>query len=217
MFICINRRTCDCHSWPQLETFLSANLIQLSRRAAIPPYQFTHVSRILPAAKTLASMGWYSLLPPYLTVLETWIIRVAVCLDSHTGGGNLATLSPSLCVQADISYCQIFCAIVNISPWLLAILIDLFLYIFRQIWYWIPIWGGRAQGKTRPRAPSLRDAARRRTLSLASIVGGARPGRAYDEGFRRRHARSPSDKSLDEAIGEDPATPDSATTSAPVT
>ncbi len=23
-------------------------------------------------------MGWYSLLPPYLTVIETWIIRIAV-------------------------------------------------------------------------------------------------------------------------------------------
>ena len=30
-------------------------------------------------------MGWYSLLPPYLTVVETWIIRIAVRLDTYWG------------------------------------------------------------------------------------------------------------------------------------
>ena len=101
------------------------------------------------------------------------------------------------------------------SPWLIAILIDLFLYVFRQVWYWVPIWGGRAQGRTRPRAPSLKDA-RRCTLSLADIMGSGSPGRVRDEGFRRRHGRDTSEKSIDGAVGEDPATPDADIGSEPV-
>ncbi len=87
------------------------------------------------------------------------------------------------------------------SPWLLAILIDLFLYIFRQVWYWVPIWGGRAKGRTRPRAPSIKEA-RRCTLSLVDIMGSGSPGRVRDEGFRRRHGRTASEKSVDEAVDE---------------
>lgn len=93
------------------------------------------------------------------------------------------------------------------SPWLLAILVDLFLYIFRQVWYWIPIWGGRAKGRTRPRAPSLKDA-RRRTLSLADIMGSGSPGRVREEGFRRRHGRITSEMSIDGALGDDSTTTD---------
>lgn len=105
-----------------------------------------------------------------------------------------------------LSFPQIFFAIVNLSPWLLAILVDVFLYVLRQIWYWVPIYGGRAKGQTRPRAPSLRDT-RRRTLSLTEIVGGVSPERVRDEALRRRQARSPDAKSIDEVIDEDPATP----------
>ncbi|ERF75285.1 hypothetical protein EPUS_00077 [Endocarpon pusillum Z07020] len=101
------------------------------------------------------------------------------------------------------------------APWLIAILIDLFLYVFRQVWHWVPVWGGRAQGRTRPRPPSLKDA-RRRTLSLADIMGSGSPGRVREEGFRRRHGRNTSDKSMDGAVGEDPATPDGGIRSEPV-
>jgi hypothetical protein len=101
------------------------------------------------------------------------------------------------------------------SPWLIAILIDLFLYLFRQIWYWVPVWGGRAQGKTRPRALSLQDA-RRRTLSLAGIVGSASPGRVREEGFRRRHERNASEKSVDVAFDDEPATVDAGMITGPV-
>lgn len=87
------------------------------------------------------------------------------------------------------------------SPWLIAILIDLFLYIFRQAWYWLPVWGGRARGQTRPRAPSLKET-RKRTLSLADIMRSASPGRVRDEGFRRRHARNTSEGSPDQGVDE---------------
>jgi hypothetical protein len=100
------------------------------------------------------------------------------------------------------------------SPWLLAILIDVVLYIFRQVWYWVPIWGGRAQGRSRPRAPSLK--ARKRNLSLAGIMGNASPERVQDEGFRRRHERNSSEQSLDLAIDEDPAMPGFSTAAGPV-
>ena len=36
---------------------------------------------LLSSHNSIANMGWYSLLPPYLTVVETWIIRIAVRLD----------------------------------------------------------------------------------------------------------------------------------------
>jgi hypothetical protein len=45
------------------------------------PYT-THVLRAGPAIIQPATMVWYSLLPPYLTVVETWIIRIAVCPNS---------------------------------------------------------------------------------------------------------------------------------------
>lgn len=130
------------------------------------------------SSREIAGMGWYSLLPPYLTLVETWIIRIAI-----------------------------FCAVVNISPWLLAILIDLILYMFRQIWHWIPIWGGHARGQTRPRAPSLKEA-RRRTLSLIGIMGSSSPGRVREESSRRRYERNTSEKSLDVAIEEESTTSD---------
>ena len=87
------------------------------------------------------------------------------------------------------------------SPWLLAILIDLFLYIFRQVWYWVPIWGGRARGERRPRTPSLENA-RRRTLSLAEMMGSASPGRVRETSMRQRRERNTSQRNLDEAVDE---------------
>ncbi|KAL2400428.1 hypothetical protein ABEF95_006361 [Exophiala dermatitidis] len=93
-------------------------------------------------------MAWYSILPSHLTTYETWIIRGFLLL-----------------------------AIINISPWILAILYDLFYYLGRIVWHEVPIWGGRARGEHRPRAPSLRDRDghnRRRSkrgLSFADIIG----------------------------------------------
>ncbi|KIX03012.1 uncharacterized protein Z518_06562 [Rhinocladiella mackenziei CBS 650.93] len=56
------------------------------------------------------------------------------------------------------------------APWILAILYDILYYICRRIWHEVPIWGGRARGERRPRAPSFRDRTRR--MSFANIVSG---------------------------------------------
>ncbi|EXJ67538.1 uncharacterized protein A1O5_09551 [Cladophialophora psammophila CBS 110553] len=86
-------------------------------------------------------MAWYSLLPAQLTVYETWIVRAFLIL-----------------------------AFINMAPWLLAILYDVLYYIGRRIWHEIPVWGGRARGEHRPRAPSLRDRARR--VSFRDLMSG---------------------------------------------
>ena len=65
-------------------------------------------------------------------------------------------------------FTQLFLAILNMSPWLIAILYDLVLWLTRCIWYEIPVYGGRAQGNARPRAPSLK--AKERRMSLAGII-----------------------------------------------
>ncbi|KAH8732582.1 hypothetical protein GQ44DRAFT_603033 [Phaeosphaeriaceae sp. PMI808] len=85
-------------------------------------------------------MGLFSIFPESFAVVETWITRVFL-----------------------------FLGIVTIGPWLALLLYDLVLYIFRAIAYEIPIVGGRARGKVRPRAPSLteRPTGHRRRFSLA--------------------------------------------------
>jgi hypothetical protein len=50
-----------------------------------------HVLRAVPATIHPATMMWYSLLPPYLTVVETWIIRIAVGPNSRSNDGVLST------------------------------------------------------------------------------------------------------------------------------
>lgn len=126
-------------------------------------------------------MAWYSILPSHLTVYETWIIRAFLIL-----------------------------AIINIAPWILAILYDLLYYIFRRMWHEIPFWGGRARGEHRPRAPSLRD--RNRRMSFRDIVtGGASGSSGQDtnessgEPRRRasRHQKSLSSQSIEEEKEED--------------
>lgn len=47
-------------------------------------------------------------------------------------------------------------------------------------------------------------------------MGSASPGRVQEEGFRRRHERNNSEKSLDGAIEEDPVNPDAGMTAGPV-
>lgn len=52
---------------------------------------------------------------------------------------------------------QLVFAVITIGPWAFLIFYDIFLYVWRSIWYEMPIVGGRAQGKRRPRAPSLKE------------------------------------------------------------
>jgi len=122
------------------------------------------------AAQKHSNMSWYSILPAHLTTYETWIVRIFI-----------------------------FLAILNFAPWLFAILFDLALYIVRRTWHEVPVYGGRARGETRPRAPSLADGRRRRTLSLAGIMGGASPASIREENSRQSgHVRSTSNGSIQE-------------------
>ena len=59
--------------------------------------------------------------------------------------------------------------VILIGPWVFLLVYDLVLYIARSITHEIPIVGGRAQGKARPRAPSLteRPSGHRRKFSMA--------------------------------------------------
>jgi len=45
--------------------------------------------------------------------------------------------------------------VVTIGPWALLLVYDLLFYVYRSCAYHIPFIGGKAQGKRRPRAPSL--------------------------------------------------------------
>jgi hypothetical protein len=89
---------------------------------------------------------------------------------------------------------------VTIGPWAALLVYDLVLYIFRTVTYEIPVIGGRARGKARPRAPSLteRPTGRPRRFSLArrpeepaQSTGGAK-GDALDARFR--HIREEKDE-----------------------
>ncbi|KAF2828644.1 hypothetical protein CC86DRAFT_196115 [Ophiobolus disseminans] len=85
-------------------------------------------------------MGVLSIFPESFVIVETWITRVFL-----------------------------FLGIIMIGPWAALLAYDLVLYIFRTITYEIPVFGGRARGKARPRAPSLteRPTGHRRRFSLA--------------------------------------------------
>ncbi|KAH7400856.1 hypothetical protein DE146DRAFT_755300 [Phaeosphaeria sp. MPI-PUGE-AT-0046c] len=85
-------------------------------------------------------MGLLSIFPESFAVVETWITRIFL-----------------------------FLGIVTIGPWAALLVYDLVLYIFRATTYEIPVVGGRARGKARPRAPSLteRPTGHRRRFSLA--------------------------------------------------
>ncbi|KAL2046357.1 hypothetical protein N7G274_001804 [Stereocaulon virgatum] len=96
-------------------------------------------------------MPWFSILPSYLTIVETWIIRFFLLL-----------------------------AIIIIGPWVAFLIYDIILYTVRALAYEIPYYGGRARGRRRPRAPSLveRPNGRKRTFSIS---GGSGNGSASDD------------------------------------
>ena len=66
---------------------------------------------------------------------------------------------------------KLLLAVINILPWILAFLYDALLYLGRMVWHEIPVFGGRARGENRPRAPSLRQRAGRR-MSFVELVTG---------------------------------------------
>jgi hypothetical protein len=100
-----------------------------------------------------------------------------------------------------------FLGIIVIGPWLLLLVYDMILYVFRTATYDIPYVGGRARNRPRPRAPSLseRPSGRARTFSLtvpgvSSTVDGAEE---TIDGLKKRlsgngHERSGSNVMIDD-------------------
>jgi len=84
-------------------------------------------------------MAWSSILPPSISFVEYWVTRFFLLLSALV-----------------------------IGPWLLLLMYDAFLYLFRVATYDIPYVGGRARNRPRPRAPSLseRPSGRARTFSV---------------------------------------------------
>ena len=147
-------------------------------------------------------MSWFSVLPPYLTAIETWIIRLFVSSQSRNGLAHppvhrqfqyhtalplqMLWLSPLLLLsisspQRIVSYAnesevltslfQLLLTLATLGPWFLFILYDIVLWFSRAVAYEIPLIGGRAQGKRRPRRPTF------------SERPPPRPVRAFTQGF----------------------------------
>ncbi|KAJ5827132.1 hypothetical protein N7447_003895 [Penicillium robsamsonii] len=87
-------------------------------------------------------MAWYSILPPELTHLESWVARIFF-----------------------------FLGLITIGPWAFLVLLDATIWIYRLILWEVPYIGGRARGRQRPRAPSLneRPGGQRRAFGLRGV------------------------------------------------
>lgn len=135
-------------------------------------------------------MSWYSILPAHLTVYETWIVRTFV---------RFYRILP---ISLNTNRIQLFLAVLNMSPWILAILYDFLLWVTRSVWYEIPIYGGRARGETRPRAPSLRDSTRR-TSFVEILTATHSRSQSHDESMaslrKRAHQNRNSISVLEES------------------
>ncbi|KAL1991326.1 hypothetical protein VTN49DRAFT_5318 [Thermomyces lanuginosus] len=83
-------------------------------------------------------MAWYSVLPENLSALEAWIAKFFIVLG-----------------------------LITMGPWAALVVFDFVYYILRVTTYELPIIGGRARGRRKPRAPSLteRPNGRRRAFS----------------------------------------------------
>ncbi|THW21404.1 hypothetical protein D6D24_01747 [Aureobasidium pullulans] len=104
-------------------------------------------------------------------------------------GGTLAT---------DDSYVELGCieysspfmllGVVTIGPWALLLVYDLLFYVYRSCAYHIPFIGGKAQGKRRPRAPSLteRPSGQRRDAPKVPIPAATTGTYQHEEGLERR-------------------------------
>jgi hypothetical protein len=85
-----------------------------------------------------------------------------------------------------------------IGPWALLIIYDILLYIFRSVYYELPVVGGRAKGRQRPRAPSLTEcpSGHRRAFSFVGAAAPAldSPGHGTEAIRRRRKAGEATEK-----------------------
>lgn len=77
---------------------------------------------------------------------------------------------------------------------------DMLLYIIRAVAYEVPFIGGRARGRRRPRAPSLKERpnGRKRTFSISGPSSGFMVG---DEGDRAGLKRRGLDGSVRDEVG----------------
>ncbi|KAF7596467.1 hypothetical protein BBP40_001774 [Aspergillus hancockii] len=110
-------------------------------------------------------MAWYSIFPPDLIYVEAWIARAFLVLG-----------------------------LITIAPWATLILFDVVLYIWRMLTYALPVIGGRARGKQRPRAPSLneRSNGQRRAFVLAGYEDTAGAEQEEVDGLKRRYPKDAS-------------------------
>jgi hypothetical protein len=127
-------------------------------------------------------MSWFSILPEPFVVVETWAIRFFV------------RRLPSFRSPLLIALQQLLLGFMAIGPWMLLIIYDAILYLFRTATYEIPVVGGRARNRPRPRAPSLseRPSGRPRRRSFLTLPGVATAGEVTDTvaGLKKRGERS---------------------------
>jgi hypothetical protein len=94
------------------------------------------------------------------------------------------------------------------GPWVLLVVYDIILFLVRTVMYDVPVVGGRARNRPRPRAPSLaeRPSGRPRTFSMTvpglSSLPNPTPDSTTDarDGVRHRskHGESTRDVLVDE-------------------
>lgn len=107
-------------------------------------------------------MGLFSILPESFSTIETWLTRLFVC----------SIYVPPVTAQPLTNTPQLILGTIIIGPWLLILVYDVLLYLWRSATYELPYVGGRARGKGRPRAPSLAerpDGSHRRKISVPGI------------------------------------------------
>jgi hypothetical protein len=84
--------------------------------------------------------------------------------------------------------------VIAIGPWLLLIVYDMVLYLFRTATYEIPYIGGRARNRPRPRAPSLseRPSGKPRSFSLTvpGVPTAVEAAEETVEGLKKRIERT---------------------------
>jgi len=122
-------------------------------------------------------MSWFSILPASFAIVETWAVRFFLVL-----------------------------AAIAIGPWLLLIVYDIILYLFRTATYEIPYFGGRARNRPRPRAPSLSERPsgkpRRFSLTVPGVpVVEIREGAV--EGLKQRFDRPTNERSMSNAVKDE--------------
>ncbi|CAG8940300.1 unnamed protein product [Penicillium salamii] len=113
-------------------------------------------------------MAWYSILPPELTHLESWVVSFFVSYPYHRRRSNPFSMTQSLMYPG---FPQFFLGVVTIGPWAFLVLLDATIWIYRMIIWDFPWIGGRARGRQRPRAPSLnaRPGGQRRAFGLRGV------------------------------------------------